>query len=70
MNKQIEGLDANGTRRVYGIGETRQQALNNCIDAAHKYLKERPDISALYLVDDNGKPVFDAATYSQWEIKA
>ena len=72
MNYQIEGIDSNGIRRVYGIGETRQQALINCIQAANEYLnKDNPrlDIDCLFLADIDGKPIFDAATYSQWEIR-
>ena len=72
MNYQIEGLDSNGIRRVYGIGITRQQAIINCIQAADEYLNKdnsRLDIDRLFLADMDGKPVFDAATYSQWEIR-
>ena len=67
--KTIEAVDKNGVRRCYGIAPTRQRAINYCIESAREYLKTRPDIDVLFLTDDNGKPVFDAATYSQWEIK-
>ena len=68
MNKEIHARDINGTNRCYGIGETRQQAIKSCIEAAKAYLIERPDIDRLYLYDGIlNKPIYDAAKYQIWE---
>ena len=69
MNKEFVSKDENGVLRCYGIGETRQTAMSECIAASKSYLKTRPDIKVLYLFDNYDKPVIDPAQWSQWEIK-
>ena len=71
MNQQINGIDENRVPRVYGIGRTREQAMQNCIKAAREYLNgSRRDIKTLYLVEDNtGNPIMYAGLNVQWQIK-
>ena len=46
-----------------------QTAMSNCIAAATEYLKQRKDISKLYLYyGKSDKPVYDAARHEIWEV--
>jgi hypothetical protein len=44
---RCSGFDANGFRRVFGVGSTRDIAQERCQKAAQDYLVGRPDTGPL-----------------------
>ena len=61
MNTQIIAKDSSGVQRCYGIGRTREEALQQCKMASSDYLRSRRDIKRLYLHDGHtDEPIIDA----------
>ena len=57
MTSYVIARDSSGVQRCRGWGWSPEQAINQCRQAARDYIIGRPDIKALYLVDDQGKPI-------------
>lgn len=55
MNSKYKGTiyaqDGDGIARVYGYGNTRDQAIGQCRLACDEYLRDRPDIVSLQIVE-------------------